>query len=221
MSWNDFNNADDQVFDLIPKGTLVKVCMTIKPGGFNDPSKGWTGGWATQNNDTGSIYLNCEFVVLEGQYATRKIWSLIGLQSLKGSDWAHMGRAMIKAILNSARGFSSKDTSPAAQKARYIEGIGELNGLEFIARVDIETTDKGDEKNVIKTIITPDHKEYAALMGRTGVVASFSSKNPFQQSSGQSSSPGQSPSTPSGAASSPYQLPSGHSPVRQRPSWAE
>ncbi|SMG66495.1 conserved hypothetical protein, partial [methanotrophic bacterial endosymbiont of Bathymodiolus sp.] len=33
-TWNDFNSADDQNnFDLIPKGTLVKVRMTIKPGG--------------------------------------------------------------------------------------------------------------------------------------------------------------------------------------------
>ena len=199
MSWNDFNNADDQVFDLIPKGTLVKVCMTIKPGGFNDPSQGWTGGWATQNRDTGSIYLNCEFVVLEGQYATRKIWSLIGLQSPKGSDWAHMGRAMVKAILNSARGFPSKDMSPVAQKARYIEGIGELNGLEFGVRVDVEKDGRGDERNVIKTIIIPDHKEYAAVMGQP-----IAAMNPYsagqspseQQPSGMSPS-GLSPSTPS------------------------
>ena len=33
MSWNNFNTSDDQtVFDLIPKGTLVKMHMSIKPG---------------------------------------------------------------------------------------------------------------------------------------------------------------------------------------------
>ena len=70
MSWNDFNNADDQNgFDIIPKGTLAKVHMTIKPGGFDDASQGWTGGWATQNNTTGSVYLACEFVITEGKYA--------------------------------------------------------------------------------------------------------------------------------------------------------
>ena len=43
MSWNDFNSADDQSgFDVIPKGTLAKVRMTIKPGGHDDASQGWT-----------------------------------------------------------------------------------------------------------------------------------------------------------------------------------
>ncbi len=42
-TWNDFNSADDQNnFDLIPKGTLVKVRMTIRPGGYDDASQGWT-----------------------------------------------------------------------------------------------------------------------------------------------------------------------------------
>ncbi len=90
MSWNDFNSADDQSgFDVIPKGTLVKVRMTIKPGGHDDASQGWTGGWATRSNTTGAVYLNCEFVVLEGKYARRKVWSLIGLYSAKGPDWAY------------------------------------------------------------------------------------------------------------------------------------
>jgi hypothetical protein len=40
-TWNDFNSADDQNnFDLIPKGTFVKVRMTIRPGGYDDASQG-------------------------------------------------------------------------------------------------------------------------------------------------------------------------------------
>ena len=59
MSWSDFNNADDQTsFDLIPKGTLVKVRMTIRPSGYDNAQQGWSGGWATQNHSTGSVYLN-------------------------------------------------------------------------------------------------------------------------------------------------------------------
>ncbi len=49
-SWNDFNDAESQTsYDLIPKGTIVPVRMTIKPGGFDDPSQGWTGGYATRS----------------------------------------------------------------------------------------------------------------------------------------------------------------------------
>ena len=64
-SWNDFNDADSQTsYDLIPKGTIVPVRMTIKPGGYDDPSQGWVGGYATRNDTSGSVYLNAEFVLL-------------------------------------------------------------------------------------------------------------------------------------------------------------
>lgn len=172
MSWNDFNNAEDQnSFDPLPKGTLVKVRMTIKPGGHNNEQKGWTGGYATRNATSGAVYLNAEFVVLEGQYARRKIWSLIGLHSEKGEEWANIGRSLIKGILNSARGIGNKDNSPAAQNARRINGLGDLDGIEFLARVDMEKDQNGNDKNVIKYAVTSDHKEYAALMGRGGYTA--------------------------------------------------
>ena len=65
MSFFDFNTADQQQsFDLIPKGTLARVRMSIKPGGFDDPSQGWTGGWTTQSHDTGAVYLACEGVAM-------------------------------------------------------------------------------------------------------------------------------------------------------------
>jgi len=68
-AWNDFNDAEQQQsFDLIPKGTVAPVRMTIKPGGHDDAAQGWTGGYATQSFDTGSIFLACEFVILDGEY---------------------------------------------------------------------------------------------------------------------------------------------------------
>ena len=189
MSWNDFNSADDQSgFDVIPKGTLAKVRMTIKPGGHDDASQGWTGGWATRSNTTGAVYLNCEFVVLEGKYARRKIWSLIGLYSAKGPDWANIGRAFIKGILNSSRSVSNKDNSPAAQNARRINGLGDLDGVEFVARIDIEKDQNGNDKNVIKLAITPDNKEYASLMGAVSGAASAPQPNSNQSASASSAS---------------------------------
>jgi hypothetical protein len=61
----------------------------------------------------GSVYLNCEFAVLDGPYAKRKMWSLIGLHSPKGPEWANMGRAFVKGILNSARGLHPQDNTHA------------------------------------------------------------------------------------------------------------
>jgi len=130
-SWNDFNDAK-QNSNIIPKGTLAKVRLTIRPGGYDDPAQGWTGGYATRGT-TGSVYLSGEFTVLEGPYARRKIFTLIGLYSPKGPDWTNMGRSLIRGMLNSARGISDKDNSAQAQAARRIAVFTDLDGLEFIA----------------------------------------------------------------------------------------
>lgn len=166
MNWNDFNDAEQQTsFDLIPKGTLTRVRMTIKPGGFDDAARGWTDGYATESFDTGSIYLAAEFVVLEGEFAKRKLWSNIGLHSPKGDAWANMGRTFIRAALNSAYGVLPSDQSPEAQNARRIGSFSALDGIEFIARIDVEKDNKGEYRNTIKQVIEPDHKDYARLMG--------------------------------------------------------
>lgn len=184
-TWNDFNSAEDQNnFDVIPKGTLVKVRMTIRPGGYDDASQGWTGGYATQSMTTGSVYLNCEFVVLDGPYAKRKMWSLIGLHSPKGPEWANMGRAFVKGILNSSRGLHPQDNSPQAQQARRIQGFADLDGIEFVAKVEMDKDQNGDDKNVVKTAITPDNKAYAGIAGEpTQASASVQQSSPVQSAS--------------------------------------
>ena len=165
-AWNDFNDAEQQqTFDLIPKGTVAKVRMTIKPGGYDDPNQGWTGGYATQSFETGSIYLSCEFVVLEGDFARRKMWSNVGLHSAKGPAWGNMGRTFVRAALNSARNIRPQDNSPQAAAARRISGFHELDGLEFVARIDVEKDGRGDLRNVVKNPVEPDHPDYARATG--------------------------------------------------------
>ena len=166
-NWNDFNDADAQhgSFDLIPKGTIVPLRMTIKPGGHDDHSQGWTGGYATESFDTGAVYLACEFVVTGGPFAKRKLWSNVGLHSRKGPTWGQMGRSFIRAALNSARNVHPQDNTPQAVAARRINSFADLDGIEFIARVDVEKDAKGEDRNVVKLAVEPDHKEYAALMG--------------------------------------------------------
>jgi len=202
-TWNDFNDAEQQQgFDLIPKGSVVKVRMTLKPGGHDDPAQGWSGGYATESFDTGSVYLACEFVVLEGPFAKRKLWSNIGLHSRKGPTWGQMGRSLIRAILNSARNVHPQDNSPQAAAARRIQGFQELDGIEFLARVDVEKDSKGEDRNVVKLAIEPDHKDYAALMGTL----------PKPTSGGHSGTPAQ--TIPAYAAPQ-------RSPVAGKPAWAQ
>jgi len=167
--WTDFNDAQSNT-NVIPKGTLAKVRMTIRPGGFDDPAQGWTGGYA-RRGATGAVYLDAEYTVLEGPYARRKIWSLIGLYSPKGPDWANMGRSLVRGMLNSARGISDKDNSPEAQAARRIDGFADLDGLEFVARIDIGTDTNGEDKNEIRAAVTPDHRDYAQIMGTAPAMA--------------------------------------------------
>ena len=160
-AWNDFNDAEQQQsFDLIPKGTAARVRMTIKPGGHDDAEQGWTGGYATQTFDTGSIFLACEFIVLEGNYARRKMWSNIGLHSSKGPAWANMGRTFIRAALNSSRNVRPQDNSAQATAARRIQGFHEIDGLEFVARIDIEKDGRGELRNVVKIAVEPDQPDY-------------------------------------------------------------
>ena len=203
-SWLDFNDAESQQsgFDPIPRGTIVPVRMSIKPGGYDDPSQEWDGGLATQSFETGSVYLAAEFVVTAGPHAKRKLWSNIGLHSPKGPVWGQMGRSFVRAALNSARNVHPADNSPQAAAARRIQGLGDLDGLEFLARVDVEKDTRGEDRNVIKVAIEPNHPEYAKWTGR----APQSPPSPAP-------APAATPSAPATSAA--------HAPVTGKPTWAQ
>ncbi|MBP9904534.1 MAG: hypothetical protein KBF66_03180 [Rhodoferax sp.] len=166
-AWSDFNDAESQQsgFNLIPKGELVPVLMTLKPGGHYDASQGWSDGYPTLSSKTGAVYLAAEFVITGGEFAKRKMWSNIGLYSPKGPTWTQMGRTFVRAALNSARNVLPQDNSPQAAASRRIQGFVELDGLEFVVRVDIEKDERGDDRNVVKIAVEPDHPQYAQIMG--------------------------------------------------------
>ena len=165
----DFNGADtqDAAFDLIPANTLVKVCLTVRPGGAGPE------GWLTQSKTSPALYLNAEAVVMEGPFARRRTYTRIGFRGKAaggpGDDtYGNRGRAMIRGILESARGVRANDQSNASRTARMIRSLGELSGLEFVARIGIERDkDKPDDtgRNVIKAALGADHAEYARVMG--------------------------------------------------------
>ena len=218
--WNDFNDAQSNS-NVIPKGTLAKVRLTLRPGGYDDPSQGWTGGYAKRGS-TGSVYLDAEYTVLEGPYAKRKIWSLIGLYSPNGPNWANMGRSLVRGILNSSRGLSDNDNSPEAQARRRINGFADLDGLEFVARIDVGTDTNGEDKNEIKSAVMPDHRDCAPVMGH--VVAPGMA--PQMQAPAASAPQHQAPAATSQAqghpapASQPQPTPAAPG-FSGRPSWAE
>jgi hypothetical protein len=228
--WNDFNDAQSNT-NIIPKGTLAKVRLTLRPGGFDDPAQGWTGGYA-KRGATGAVFLDAEFTILEGPYAKRKIWSMIGLYSPNGPNWANMGRSLIRGILNSARGISDKDNSPEAQARRRISGFADLDGLEFVARIDVGTDSNGEDKNEIRAALAPNHRDYAQVMGQfaaPGMAPQIQSpasgpqyQAPVAPSAPAHGHPAQGYQAP---ASQPQQTPAQQAPAAPgfpgRPSWAE
>lgn len=162
----NYADAEPQInYDIIPDKTLAKVRMTIKHGGYNDETKGWTDGFATKKENTGSVYLDTEFTVIEGPYANRKVWSLIGLHSMKGERYAKIGKSFIRGIIESAYYIDPEDKSATANKVRSIDSFAELDGIIFAAKIDVETDKEGKEKNKINFAITKGHKEYINIMG--------------------------------------------------------
>jgi hypothetical protein len=168
----DFNGADQQMeFGLIPAGTIAKSRLILKPGnGFSDP-------FLTRSKNGDSAYLDCEFVILEGRFAKRKIFDKIGISGT--GNWVNMGKARIRAILESAKNIDPKDISEAAISARKINSFDELNGLEMIIKIGIEHDRNGvyQDKNKVASIITPDHAMYKEYMQANDIPWNASGKH--------------------------------------------
>lgn len=196
----DFNGAEtqDAAFDLIPANTLVKVTLSIRPGGTGPE------GWLSQSRTSSALYLNTEAVVLEGPHARRRIYTRIGFKGKsvneRGEDtYANRGRALIRGILESARGIKASDQSEVARTARMIRSLGDLNGLDFVAKVGVEKDRNNPDdagRNVIKAAIGPEHAQYAAVMGAApsaGKAVSAPPQTPPAQSTHQVPSAGGAP----------------------------
>lgn len=159
----NFNDAEQQnTFDLILANTIAKARLVIKPGNdFSNPMLTRS----KSNNDI--TYLNCEFIILEGQYAKRKVFDKIGIE---GNDiWANMGKSRIRAILESARGINPKDMTEAAIQARQINSFDELNNLDVAIKIGVEHDKSGvyNDKNRVVAIITPEHFRYHEIMNHS------------------------------------------------------
>jgi hypothetical protein len=150
----NFNDAGEQrSFDVIPANTICPLQLTIKPGGAGDV------GWLKRAADGASEGLDCEFTVVGGPYAKRKLWQLL---TLRGTSPGHgeageISRNTLRAILESARGIKPSDTSEAAQNARKVSGWADFDGLRFVARLGVRPPKDGyTAKNTILEVLTPE-----------------------------------------------------------------
>jgi hypothetical protein len=155
----DFNDAGPQKsFDVIPANTTVSLQMTVRPGGAGD------GGWLKRSADGASEGLDCEFIVVGGEFAKRKLWQLF---TLHGTTTGHaeageISRNTLRAILESARGIKPDDKSEAAAAARKVASWADFDQVRFIARLGVRAPQGGyPAKNTIIEVVTPDRKAWA------------------------------------------------------------
>ena len=154
MQQHDLNDADVQRdFDIIPDGTIAELQIKVRPGNSSDD------GYLRTSNDGNSQGLDLELTVVAGEYAKRKLWTLLTLDGKTDghAEAARISRSKIRAILESARGIMPDDQSDTAKAARRMNHYGELNGLRFIGRIGVQPAQNGFKaKNTLDLVITPD-----------------------------------------------------------------
>ena len=169
----DLNDAQPQlppVGELIPDGTFAKLKMTIRPGGVNG-STPMDAGLLKASHTSDAKMLDCEFTVVTGAYARRKFWQNFtvagGKVDEKGQSkgW-NISKSAFRAMVDSALGLDPKDESPAAKQKRVIQGLKQLDGIVFAARIMVEPTSDPQYKdaNKLANVVLPGEPQYAAVM---------------------------------------------------------
>ena len=150
----DFNDAGPQrSFDVIPDGTIATVRMKIRPGNAGE------GGWLRRSKDGNSEALDCEFVVLDGEFAKRKFWTLL---TVGGATDGHeeagdISSARIRAMLESARGIRPDDNVRRCEAARQTTSTATSTALCFMPhRRRAGAKRLQGEKHRLDRVITPD-----------------------------------------------------------------
>ena len=169
----DLNDAQPQMAplgELIPDGTFAKVKMTIRPGGVNGSTPADAGLLkASQTSD--ARMLDCEFTIVSGPYARRKFWQNFtvagGKLDEKGQSkgW-NISKSAFRAMVDSALGLNPKDMSDAAKAKRVLQGLKQLDGITFAARIMVEPASdpKYRDQNRLANVVLPDEAQYAAVM---------------------------------------------------------
>lgn len=172
----DFNDAQPQMGpmgELIPDGTFCKLHLHIRPGGvdgFEQMDAGLLKGAANASSDV--KMLDCEFTVTDGELAQRKFWQNFTVAGGKRDKEGHsmgwnISKSTFRAMIDSALGLKSDDMSPDAMTKRKIQGLKQLEGIIFAARVMIEPAAEGSDysdTNKIAKVIVPNDPQYAAIM---------------------------------------------------------
>ena len=154
----DFNNADDEKFELIPEG-IYRLRARVKRG---------SEGSALKTTKSGMLqYLDLELTVespvefkgwklrdrINCHYIGPEAGNLPGdqdnIETFKAS--VRIGRSKLKGILESAHNIDPHDSSPEAQAKRRIANFLDFDLLSFVGKVVIEKGTNGyRDKNILQ-----------------------------------------------------------------------
>lgn len=169
----DLNDARPQMppaGELIPDGTFAKLKLAIRPGGA-DGAVPLDAGLLKASQSSDAKMLDCEFTVIEGPFVRRKLWQNFTVSGGKLDDkgqsigWS-IAKSSFRAMIDSALGLDPKDESQAARERRMIQGLKQLDGITFVARIMIEPAASAQYKdaNRIAHIVVPGETAYAPVM---------------------------------------------------------
>ena len=236
----DMNDvAPQQSGDLIPDGTFAKVMMTIRGGGVDGAGE-VDRRLLKRSNQPGSdvLMLDCEFTVVDGPHARRKFWQNFTVQGGKVDErgqsigW-NIAKTTLRAMIDSALGLDPNDMSEEAKAKRILRGLGDLHGITFVAKIEIEVNRNPAYKdtNKLEHVVLPTAPEWQRVMAGEAVPAKPSHKaqpaQPAQadtpawsHASGAPAAPAPAPSAPAWAPTEGPQAPTWGQPSAPIPSQA-
>ena len=198
----DYSQAPDprDFSELIPHGTIATVQMRIRPGNVGED------GICKRTKAGDAEYLDCEFVVVDGPHAKRKVFDtfLLAGTTAGQQEMARTNRGRLKQILESVHGIRPGDASERARKV-YSASLKDFDNLILIAKIGVRkggpkndgSGESWADKNVLLSAIGPEHKEWHPVEqpppfngGGAGAIATPSAAAPAD------SAPGSTPITP-------------------------
>ncbi|TKZ20786.1 hypothetical protein FAP39_09700 [Shimia litoralis] len=181
----DMNDvAPQQSGDLIPDGTFAKVTMSIRKGGVDGMSEVDRGLLKPSNQPGSDVRMvDAEFTVAEGPFARRKFWQNFTVQGGKLDEQGQsvgwkISKSQFRAMIDSALGLNPEDMSDAAKAKRVLRGLADLDGITFVAKIQVEPNRNPAYKdaNKLDHVILPTAPEWQKLMAGEQVPAQPSNR---------------------------------------------
>jgi len=181
----DMNDVEPQQSgDLIPDGTFAKLVMTLRKGGTDGMGE-VDRGLLKPSNQPGSdvLMVDAEFTVAEGPHARRKFWQNFTVQGGKLDEagqsigWK-ISKSTFRAMIDSALGLDPVDMSEGAKAKRVLRGLADLDGITFVAKIQIEPNRNPAYKdaNKLDHVVLPTAPEWQKVMAGEAVPAQPSNR---------------------------------------------